>query len=383
MTGGGSGGHIAPVLAVAHEIKRLQPASHITYIGQRGDDLLDVVHAHKAVDGVETISAGKLRRYSGEGWRQLLDVKTQALNIRDVFRTCVGVFQCYRLLGKLRPDVVFTRGSFLSVPVAVAARLRRIPYLTHDADSVPSLANRLIAKGAALHAVALPTELYPYPPEKTVMVGMPVSEHHQLVTPTEQQTYKAALGLQDYDEVLLVTGGGNGARMLNQAVVQNARYLLGTFPHLAIVHVSGRSLEAETKALYDSLDLGKARSRVKVLGFTKDFYRLTGAADVVIARGGMGSIAELAVQQKACVLVPSKQLSWNVKNSQALAKRGAVLELTEAQAEQPERLGRTVAELLNDPQKRLSLAEKLGTFARRHASRELAELVVATGKGQA
>lgn len=382
MTGGGSGGHIAPVLAVAHEIKLLEPGSHITYVGQRGDDLLDVVHAHQAIDAVATISAGKLRRYSGEGMRQLLDIKTQVLNVRDVFRAIRGTFQSYRLLGKLQPDVLFTRGSFLSVPVAVAARLRRIPYITHDADSVPSLANRLIAGGASLHAVAMPVELYSYPPDKTVMVGMPVSEHHRFVTTQDQIAHKAALGLQEYKEVLLVTGGGNGARMLNKTAAQNARYLLATFPHLVILHVSGRSLEGETKALYDSQGLGKARSRVKVLGFSKEFYRLTGAADVVVGRGGMGSIAELAVQQKACVLVPSKQLSWNVKNSLALAGQGAVVELTEAQAEQPERLGRTVAELLNDPQKRQSLAERLGKFAHPHASRELAELVVKTGKRQ-
>ncbi|QQS18014.1 glycosyltransferase [Candidatus Saccharibacteria bacterium] len=91
LTGGGSGGHITPVLAVAHELKRQSPESLVTYIGQRGDDLLDVVERHEAIDEVRTVSAGKLRRYSGEGWRQLLDVKTQVLNFRDVFVLCTAL----------------------------------------------------------------------------------------------------------------------------------------------------------------------------------------------------------------------------------------------------------------------------------------------------
>ncbi len=380
LTGGGSGGHITPVLAVAHELKVQSPDCRVTYIGQKGDDLLDIVQANASVDAVSTIYAGKLRRYSGEGWRQLLDIKTQFLNIRDVFLTIYGVGQSYFLLGRIRPAVVFTRGGFVSVPVAVAARLRGIPYITHDADTVPSLANRLIARWAAIHAVALPVEVYPYPKEKTVQVGIPAGAAYAPVSEASQAQFRHELELDDYQQIVLVTGGGNGARMLNECAVANTRYLLSIYPDLAIIHFAGRSLEAETAAAYDALDLGKARSRVRVYGFAADFYRYSGAADLIVARGGMGSLTEFALQQKACVIVPSKQLSWNVKNSRVLAQRGAVVELTEDQAEQPERLGRTIRDLLDHPEKRIELGRKLATLARPTAAHDLAAIVLQCGE---
>ena len=354
------------------------PDCHITYIGQRGDALLDLVQTDPSIDAVETIWAGKLRRYSGEGWRQLLDLRSQRLNIRDIFRTIRGIQQSYVQLGRIRPGVVFTRGGFVSVPVALAAKLRGIPYLTHDSDSTPSLANRLIAKWAKLHAVALPPELYPYPKAKTIMVGVPVSRNYRPVTVAVEQAFRHELGLEEYTHVVLITGGGNGARKLNIAVADNARYLLTAFPDLIIIHIAGRSLEDETNTLYDELRLGAARKRVQVQGFIADMYKYSGAADVVVARGGATNLAEFALQEKPVVLVPSTQLHWNVKNSEALAKQGAVWELTEDQAEQPERLGRLIGELLANPERRAALGAQLGQIASPDAAAKLASIIIRT-----
>lgn len=376
MTGGGSGGHITPILAVAHELKSVAPDTDIIYIGQKGDVLSDIPAADPNIDTVYTVWAGKLRRYDDEGFAQWLNLRVQALNVRDVFRLLRGSWQSYRLLRKLKPDVIFTRGGFVSVPVAFGARLNRIPYITHDSDSIPSLANRLIAKHAAVHAVALPAELYPYPLDKTVVVGVPVSTNYQPVTPQLRNHYRQELRLERFEQVLLLTGGGNGARMLNETLVANAAYLLGAFPKLAIVHIAGRALEDETNTAYDALQLGDVRASVQVHGFVTDLYRYSGAADVVIARGGATNLAEFALQRLACVIVPSKQLGWNVKNAEALSKEGAVLQLNEDQAEQPERLGRAVGELLQDDARRTELARTLANYAHPHAAVELATLIV-------
>jgi UDP-N-acetylglucosamine--N-acetylmuramyl-(pentapeptide) pyrophosphoryl-undecaprenol N-acetylglucosamine transferase len=380
LTGGGSGGHITPVLAVAEQLKRQDPHSEILYIGQHGDDLLDVVKNNHAIDRVETVSAGKLRRYSSEGWRQMLDIKTQALNIRDVFRTVRGVLQSYSLIRQFKPAVLFTRGSSVSVPVALAARACRVPYITHDADSVPSLANRLIGKWASWHAVALPPEFYSYPAATTIFTGMPVASQHRPVTKQAMQKFRQELGLQEYDQVIVITGGGNGARSLNAIMVANTRYVLSRFPNLIVLHFAGRSLRAEIERAYDNLRLDGARSRVKVYDFVTDFYRYSGAADVIIARGGMGSLAEFAAQRKACIVVPSPQLVWNVKNSDALASRAAIVQLNEAQAEQPERLGRAVGDLLTHPAKIEQLGARLSEIARPEAATDLARLIIETGQ---
>jgi len=384
VTGGGSGGHITPILAVAHELKKRRPDIEIIYIGQRGDKLSDVPAADPNIDAVYTVWAGKLRRYANEDWRQWLNVRTQSLNVRDASRLARGVGQGYRLLRKLKPDVIFTRGGFVSVPVAIGGYLNHIPYLTHDSDSVPSLANRLLAPHAALHAVALPAEVYPYPPSKTTTVGIPVSAQYRLVTPRLQLQYRKELGLESYGHVVFLTGGGNGSRVLNDALIQNARYLLGTYPGLVIVHVAGRSLEAETNQAYDALKLGTARERVQVHGFLTGMVRYTGAADVVITRSGATTLAELAIQEKACIMVPAPQLAGGhqIQNAKLFARKRAIVELSEDQLEQPERLGRTVGDLLIDPERRAELSRNLGKYAHPQAAAELADLILKLAGGE-
>jgi UDP-N-acetylglucosamine--N-acetylmuramyl-(pentapeptide) pyrophosphoryl-undecaprenol N-acetylglucosamine transferase len=384
MTAGGSGGHITPILAVAHELKVLDPTAEIMYIGQKGDQLSDIPAADPNIDAVYAVSAGKLRRYANEGWRQLLDLHTQALNMRDGFRVLRGLWQSYWLIRRLKPDVIFTRGGFVSVPVALAGRLNHVPYITHDSDSVPSLANRIIARWASVHAVALPTDLYPYPQSKTAMVGVPVSTKYQPVTAALTKQYRNELGLENYKHIVLLTGGGNGSGILNQALAANAQYLLAAFPELAIVHIAGRKHEADVVRAYDALDLGAARTRVQVHGFVTDLYRYSGAADVIIARSGATTIAEFALQARACIVVPAPQLTGGhqVKNASAFVRDKAVLQLTEDQIEQPERLGRTIGELLQDDAERTRLGHNLAKYAHPHAAAELAVLVLKIGSGE-
>lgn len=379
VTGGGSGGHITPILAVASELKRLQPAVRIVYVGQKGDALADIPAAHPAIDEVRYVQAGKLRRYNGEGWKQLLDLPTQAKNMRDVFRVLIGLGQSYFMMRKLQPSVIFSRGGFVSVPVCLGGWLNRVPFVTHDSDSVPSLANRLIARWATLHAVALPEELYPYPIDKTVMVGIPLSSDYQPVEPTLQAAYRQQLKINPKAQLLLITGGGNGARRLNEAVVANAAYLLKQHPKLVIVHIAGRALQAATEEAYDkTVTDATARKRIRVEGFVSDFYRYSGAADVIIARGGATNLAEFAAQGKTCIIIPAAQLvgGHQVKNAQALADRGAVVLFTEEQAEQERRLAMVVGELLDDDTQRDALAKQLSKFARPHAAKQLAELLL-------
>src|SRR5258708_4624418 len=266
LTGGGSGGHITPILAVASELKKLQPDATLVYIGQTGDQLLDIPTKHPAIDVVYTVRAGKFRRYHGEGLKQVFDVVTQAKNIRDAVRVAVGLWQSFWLLRRLRPQIVFSRGGFVSVPVCFGAKLNHIPYVTHDSDSVPSLANRIIARWAVLHAVALPKEIYPYSQKKTVTVGVPVGKEFEPVTSKLQQKYREELDLGSYKHVVLVTGGGNGADQLNKAVARAVPALLERHPELAVVHIAGRTLEKSLRSDYNELVSGNNPTRMIVKG---------------------------------------------------------------------------------------------------------------------
>lgn len=380
LVGGGSGGHITPLLAVAEELKRQRPDVELIYIGQKGDKLLDVPQQHQAVSYTYSIRAGKFRRYHGEGLKQLLDIKTLLRNILDFFYVLIGTVQAWLLLGKTKPDLIFIKGGFVGVPVGLMAALRRIPYITHDSDALPGLANRIIAHWALLHAVALPKTIYKYPADRTHTVGVPVNSAFRRVTKETKLSYRQELGLTPEQQVIFVTGGGMGALRLNHAVIDAVVPLLRANSNLYIIHASGRAHEAQTEQLYAQKLREQELSRVLVKGFfVNDLYKHSGAADVIITRAGATNLAEFATQQKCCIIVPNPQLTGGhqSKNAEYLAKQKAALVLPDEKVvANPKVLTAALAQLLTSPKERKLLAENLGGFARPRASRELAQLLL-------
>lgn len=324
------------------------------------------------------VQAGKFRRYNGEGWQQILDFHTMYLNLRDGIRVLIGIVQSYLLLKKLRPGIIFTRGSYVSVPVTLAGAILHVPYITHDSDAIPSLTNRIISRWATLHAVALPEELYPYAIDKTLTVGVPIGTEYQPVHDDLRQQYKQELKLDGYEWVLLVTGGGLGAERLNTAIVDNAAELLRRYQGLAIVHLTGRMHEQGVRDAYAKVLQPDTLARVMVKGFVADMYRYSGSANLVIARGGATNLAELAVQAKACIIVPNPLLTGGhqLKNTAALTAKGAIIEMTEEQIAQELRLANTVADLFDNPAKLSGLSSRLAAFARPDAAVRLATIII-------
>jgi len=383
LTGGGSGGHILPVLAVARSLKHQQPNCRLVYVASKHDKLGDLVKPGGDIDEVKLISGGKWRRYHGEGWRQLLDLPTFIKNCRDFFRVILGTLQSLKLLGKLKPDGVFIKGAYVGVPVGWAARWRHVPYVTLDLDALPSLANRLIAKHAAAHAVALPKEIYPYPADKTFYVGVPVAEKFSLVTAAQQATWRQELGLGDYEQVILAVGGGLGATRLNTTIAAQVPKLFGRYPKMALVHVVGRDHEADMQQQYDKTLSQSQRARVITKGFIDDLYRYTGAADLIVSRAGAGSLAEFAAQGKACVIVPNPLLSGGhqLKNAEQLAAHQAIRVVPETGTKADENsLSQAIVELLDNPSERTRLGTTLHTFAQPEAANHLASLLLETFK---
>ncbi len=382
MTGGGSGGHITPLLAVAHELKQTNSAVEIDYIGQRGDALGDIPAQHESIDNVYTVRAGKLRRYHGEGWRQLLDLPTLWKNIRDVWWVFVGFWQSLALLRRLKPDVLFVKGGFVGVPVGLAAAVWRIPYVTHDSDALPGLANRIIAKWARLHAVALPKEIYSYPQDKTITVGVPISREYHLMTKSEQHAWRRQLGLSIDGSVLLVTGGGLGAQRMNNAVIDCAEDLLARYPNLTIVHLAGRALEADVRQQYKKVLSPALQKRVHVKGFITNLHQYSGSADVIITRAGGTSMAEFAAQAKPCIVVPNPLLTGGhqLKNAKVLADRRAVCLLPEKKLmADHSALMPPLVNLLDHPTKAHALGQRLHEMAQSDAAQRLAVVLLEVG----
>lgn len=381
LTGGGSGGHITPIQAIAGELKRLKPSVNIIYIGQIGDKLGDIPANDQHIDAVYSVRAGKFRRYHGEGFKQIFDLATLFKNMRDALFVVIGIVQSFRLLRQLRPNVIFVKGGFVGVPVGLAAVMLNIPYITHDSDAIPGLANRIISRWAKLHAVALPAEVYPYPQSKTVTTGIPLQPQFQPVDDKLNKLYRQQLNIPLTAKVLFIIGGGLGSQRINEAVAEAVPHLINEFKDLYVIHGVGRANEDYMKQLYADKLTTKEQTRLSIFGYKTDVFRYSGAADLIIMRAGATNIAEFAVQAKACIIIPSPFLTGGhqLKNAKILADKQAAVIMNEVNVEaDPNRLAKQVSNLLNDGAGRQSLARNLSTFAKPNATHDLAEIILKT-----
>jgi UDP-N-acetylglucosamine--N-acetylmuramyl-(pentapeptide) pyrophosphoryl-undecaprenol N-acetylglucosamine transferase len=374
--GGGSGGHVTPVLAVINELKKHAGDNLQVYFvtdkkfGRQAEALMK-----KASVPVKTkqIIAGKFRRYNRVSWVvQLLHIPTTLKNLRDIAYTGVGFLQSLWLLGRFKPDVVFTKGGFVCMPLGMAAHLLHIPLVIHDSDAHPGLTNRILARWATSIATGSPVENYPYPRNRTHYVGIPVDASFRPVSGKEQQRFKASLGLHDTSKPLVVvTGGGLGARNLNRAMVAIAPGLLDK---TAILHITGDLTYEET--------LAKAPEHIDYI--VKPFIStgmapLFGAADIVVTRAGATAIQELAAMAKPIVLVPNPLLTGGhqLKNASVYeTAKAAVIVDEDKLVVNPLYLKKAIEFLLGHPDKRTILGKNLSTFARPDAAVDVAALIV-------
>jgi UDP-N-acetylglucosamine--N-acetylmuramyl-(pentapeptide) pyrophosphoryl-undecaprenol N-acetylglucosamine transferase len=377
LTGGGSGGHITPLLSLARALKAKDPACNIVYIGHKGDRFDRQEERYHDFDFIGFVNGGKFRRYHGESiLSQLLDFKTVALNIRDLFRFIGSIGKSWRILARVKPDVVFSKGGFVAVPVGIVAKVHKIPIVTHDSDTVPGLANKIIGRWAKVRATGMPTEFYNYPKGRVVYTGIPVDEHIKPADKTLQQKYKKAIGVNAADQLLLVAGGSLGARDINNKVLKIAAELLADQPRLHIVHITGMQNKEEVKSQYGVLLKGVKNQKITVLGFTPEFYKYVEAADLIVSRAGASTIAEFAAAHKPCILIPSPFLTGGhqIKNAESLQQIGAA-EIIDNDAPAEMLLGEII-KLLSSPKKRASLSKKLGATAKAEAAKNLAEILL-------
>lgn len=254
------------------------------------------------------IHSGKFRRYHDETWfERLLDYKTLLLNTRDVFFIAYGVLQSFFLLKKMKPDAILLKGGNVGVPVGLAAKLFKIPFMTQDSDATPGLANRIVGRWAQFNMVAFDSGYYPYPKNKQKIIGIPVNSN---LKPIDEKTKSAARlkhGLGKNSFVVFVTGGSNGARFINEIVMKNFIKLSDKLPGLQLVHQYGSGnddqipISAKKNRNYISLPLTKSGN---------DFTELCQAADLVVARAGATTIAELSALKKNVYIYSSAPSYW-------------------------------------------------------------------------
>lgn len=326
---------------------------------------------------VHTIVGGKFRRYNHVSMlRQLFWPSVVLLNIRDVFLVLIGFLQSLVKLIIWRPNVVFTKGGFVCLPVGIAARLLGIPLVIHDSDAHPGLTNRVLGKWATLIATGAPLEYYSYPKSKSRYVGIPISSDFHEFTDSERVSARKQWGIsQDYP-LIVVTGGGLGASRINDTVALQLKELMKLG---SVVLISGTGQYDELRSITppDS-------DRFQLHSFvSKDMAKLLGAADVVVTRAGATTILELAALVKPTILIPNGKLTGGhqLKNAAVYLKKNAVLVIDEEKMmESPEILVESIKSILSDPKRAKSMAESFSSFVKSNAARDVADMIISVAK---
>lgn len=402
VVGGGSGGHITPAVAVIRELLQINPRTRVEFWTDRkyyrnvvkittelgvswGSEAKEPTRKQPYIR-VRKLASGKFHRYAGWGWKDyFVNFGTTMKdlvwgNITGFFGFMGGVLQSFgRLLwpGK-RPDVVFLKGGFVGLPVGVVARLFRIPYIVHESDAVPGLANRLLMKHAAVVATGW-DELKGM--EDFIPVGIPVAAEFKEVTVAQQKSLKKTFGFDPEQPLVVVTGGSQGSLNIDRAMEVILPELL-KFTSVGLV--AGRKHYEDIVALkkYEEWDKAKLQSNFRMWEFNSAMHELMGAADVVVSRAGATTIAELAALKKAVVLVPFERLpgGHQLKNAERLAARGAVAMVPDEKMQQnPNLLLEEIRHLVRAPRERETLAEKLHAEAMPDAAMRLAKIVIEVG----
>ncbi len=325
------------------------------------------------------IKAGKFRRYHGAKLRHIItDLSTFALNIRDMGRVVAGFGDALKVLRRFRPDVVFIRGGYVSVPVGLAARLLRIPYVIHESDTVTSLTSKILASGARKIAVSWPVSRFPqWPADKLVYTGIPIRTD---VLTAHRLAGLAEFKLADNLPVLLVTGGSSGARAINDATQAALPTLL---EFCQVLHVAGERDIADMRAACTTMELVYPE-RYSLHGHLSDKWGLAlAASDVVVSRAGANAMAELAILGKPAILIPGAQLTGGqqISNAQVFSRAEAVRVLPQDKLT-GKVLAAEVKRLLDSPVDMQRMGVAIGQFAKPNAAHELAVLVLASGQAQ-
>ncbi len=357
-------------------MKKNDPKIELVYIGQKGDQFAELVSKDPNFSHFYTIRAGKFRRYPSDGWKQFIDVVTFYKNLRDFFFVLIGLFEAYFILRKIKPKIVFSRGGFVSVPVCIGAHWNKINYITHDSDLIPSLANRIIAPWATAHVVAFPIGKYKYKQGITYNLGIPVDAKFKFVSDAEKNRLRSKLNISQTSKVILVIGGGQGARDLNNIFIGITDSLVKNIPDLDIIHIVGKNNYKDAIHKYDKI---KAQHKVKILDYTEEVYAYSGAADLIITRAGATNLAEFAIQGKPLIIIPSSYLAsgHQIENARFLVQSKAALMLNDITIQKnPDQFEKLIISTINNKKLLKELSHNIAKFANSEASDKIAKLII-------
>lgn len=277
VTGGGTGGHLFPALAVAGAIRKRYAGSEVLFIGT-GRQIDERILADKGV-------ARKVIHFSG--------IKGLGMSglLHAASRLPLALVQSLLIIRQFKPDMVFGVGGYVTGPVLVAAKLLRVPICIHEQNSVPGLANRLAGKLADRVCISLPCQPF-FARQKTILTGNPVREEILQAANNKKET-------GNDPRTLLVLGGSQGARRVNELVLAAVKNLQAQGQQFRVIHQTGINDEEKVRKGYEESFIS-----AEVASFFSDMADLYSRADLVVSRAGATTLAELAVMGRPAILIP-------------------------------------------------------------------------------
>ncbi|MGM9974031.1 MAG: undecaprenyldiphospho-muramoylpentapeptide beta-N-acetylglucosaminyltransferase [Clostridiaceae bacterium] len=295
MTGGGSAGHVTPNLALIPFLRK--EGFEIKYIGGKDGIEKGIIEG----EGIPFygVSTGKLRRY--------FDLK----NFTDPFKVIAGIGQCYKIIKKEKPNIVFSKGGFVAVPVVLGAYLNKVPVVSHESDITPGLANKLIIPYCSKLCLTFPEAMNHVKKEKAVITGTPIRE--ELFKGKKEDCLRIT-GFTGRKPILLIIGGSLGSKVLNDTVRSNLKEILNTFD---IIHLCGKG------NIDGALTNKKGYKQYEYVNEEMSHFLM--GCDMVISRAGANSIFELLALKKPNILIPLSQKASRgdqILNAKSFEKKG-------------------------------------------------------------
>lgn len=351
IAGGGTGGHVFPALALADELLAQQPASEVLFVGSTGGLEQRLVPA-RGYD-LEMLRVGKLK---GAG---------PLARLRTLAGLPMAILQGSALLGQFRPQGVVGVGGYASGPVVLAAAARGLPVVLLEQNSVPGITNRCLSRVARRVVTAFDLAEQYFPAGKSILLGNPVRPEILAGRAVEADREKRG-------SCVLVLGGSQGARAVNQFLTGAAPALMARQPGLRIIHQTGAADEPWVRESYQ-----RAGIVAEVAPFFEDMARLYHEADLCVCRSGATTIAELCVCGVPALLIPYPYAAddHQAHNGSELVQAGAAL-MKRQESLNAENLAALVAELLEDPARLREMANAMALRGKPDAAAEVVRLLL-------
>lgn len=366
FTGGGTGGHVFPIIAIIRELKRIAEEERILDLElymMSPDDFGKELFAEEGAL-ILRVPSGKLRRY--------FSLK----NITDPFKIAIGFVRAAWNLFLILPDVVFSKGGYAALPAVLAAIVFRIPLIIHESDAAPGRVNRFAARFAKRIGIAFANASRYFPKENTALVGVPIRKR---ILGGDRASAKERLGIFSHLPVVGVIGASQGAQKINDALLGTLKELTEEFE---VVHQTGAANFEDVKGEGSVILEFSRKERYHPFGFlnefqVRDFY---GACDLIVSRAGASSIYEIAAWGKASILIPLSHAAQDHQreNAYEYASAGAAQILEEGNLA-PHILYSEIKKLMTEPDKRKKMGEAAERFSRIDSAEVVAREILKLG----